>query len=327
MAVQGHTSHSTASRESRLSMSQEENSSDTETDEEMADCGKCNRVVNSEDNALGCEACKTWFHCGCLKISASKYKLIKQVEDIVRWFCVDCDRKVITAVRKISDLAEKIKSVEEKIETEVASKVEEYMEEKMEREKRRNNLVIFGINEAPEEVSEAQSRKEYDLDVIKNLHVGVSDDLKVDQSEIDQVYRLGRRSTEPGRKPRPLCIKLKTEDKRHQILGSAKKLRDAKDEVGWKRKLFISPDYTIKQRGLQKAAYEELKSRREAGEEGLVIRNFKVVRMRPFREQQDPRSQRGAEANETYQGTRRKGTTQGPPSQGRPQRTTTNSQA
>ena len=62
---------------------------------------------------------------------------------------------------------------------------------------------------------------------------------------------------------------------KYRILNIARRLRDVSDD--WRKNVFISLDYTKHQRELRKIVMEELKSRRDADEQNLVIRNFEVV--------------------------------------------------
>ena len=73
---------------------------------------------------------------------------------------------------------------------------------------------------------------------------------------------------------------------KHQILSLAKVLRTAEGDVAWKKRVYINPDYTIKQRELHMNLREELKNRREEGENDIVIKNFKIVKISSFRQQQ-----------------------------------------
>lgn len=125
---------------------------------------------------------------------------------------------------------------EDKIELQVENKVEEYLEEKFEREQK-NNLVIFGLQEAPADIREPEDSVKYDQELVIQLYVGVNDELKVKQEEIQQTYGLGKWRTDPQSKPRSLCIKLKTEEKKCQLLRSAKKLKEAAEgsECGKKK--------------------------------------------------------------------------------------------
>lgn len=247
-------------------------------------CGKCVMPVTREDNALSCESCKKWFHCGCLKIHVNKYKKIQEVKDLVRWFCHDCDGKVMSAIRKIKELEDKITAIEERIEEDIEKKVEEVLDERFEREKRKNNLIIFGLQEAGDDVTDPQDRIRFDKNNVENLHAGVDDNLKIEGSDIEKVVRLGKRNTGPVHRPRPLSVKIKSVEKKYEILGAARNLKDAQGEHEWKKRLFIVPDYTMKQRNMQKEAYEEFKGRKAQGEHDIMIKNFKVVKIRNFRQ-------------------------------------------
>lgn len=66
--------------------------------------------------------------------------------------------------------------------------------------------------------------------------------------------------------------KLQDSGKKYDILGAAKTLRNASGDFEWKRRLYIAPDYTVKQRIIQQEAYEEFKRREEQGEQDIIIK-------------------------------------------------------
>ena len=55
-------------------------------------CGKCNKAVHKDDDALECEGdtCGTWFHLKCTKITALQYQEFNKNESSPPWFCTDC---------------------------------------------------------------------------------------------------------------------------------------------------------------------------------------------------------------------------------------------
>lgn len=63
------------------------------------------------------------------------------------------------------------------------------MNEKMEREKRKNNVVILGINEADDSEANPQERIRFHKNNILQFHVGVNDALKSNVDEIEKVIR------------------------------------------------------------------------------------------------------------------------------------------
>ena len=76
---------------------------------------------------------------------------------------------------------------------------------------------------------------------------------------------------------RPLLVKPKGkhENLRGEMLRNAKKLRNTTKEQ--LKKIIITPDMTVKEREISRKLREDLRIRREAGEENLVIRRGKIV--------------------------------------------------
>ena len=86
--------------------------------------------------------------------------------------------------------------------------------------------------------------------------------------------RLGKKTEDSSTKPRLLRVTLENVEVKKQILMKAKHLRDSVD--GNLSKVFISPDLTPKEREANRKLREELKARRDQGE-NVVIRNGKIV--------------------------------------------------
>lgn len=95
-----------------------------------------------------------------------------------------------------------------------------------------------------------------------------------------EVFRLNCKPTRSFRagkvipdRARLLIITLENEETKHEILSMAAQLRSSSN---WTR-VFITPDLTWSERQAQKKLREELRSRREAGEDGITIRRGKIV--------------------------------------------------
>ena len=86
------------------------------------------------------------------------------------------------------------------------------------------------------------------------------------------MIRLGKK--EQG-KTRLIRITVDSVKTKREILKRAKRLRDSEK---WKR-VFITPDLSPKERQRNKELREDLKSRTEEGEENLVIRRGKIVKL------------------------------------------------
>jgi hypothetical protein len=130
--------------------------------------------------------------------------------------------------------------------------------EEMEREKRRNNLVLMGV---PEEGLDGEVR-EIVADVINAL----IPEVKV---EFVLMGRIGKR----GNGTRPVRVKVDDQSHRHKILG---RVKDLKTMEGMD-KIFIMPDLTRVQQLEDKKLREEVKRLRASGERGARIEKGVVV--------------------------------------------------
>lgn len=134
-------------------------------------------------------------------------------------------------------------------------------EEFQNREKRRNNLIIYGLPEngyIPTQLSQ------------------LAQELNISGTEITNYTRLGQKNQY---KPRPLLITVKDLDKRQAFLINGKNLRAS---MSYLKNVYISPDYTPKEREHNKLLVDELRYRRSNGEDNLIIRRGKLVeRNRP----------------------------------------------
>lgn len=123
--------------------------------------------------------------------------------------------------------------------------------EKQEKERRINNLVIYGISEqrVDDNVSLQDQDKEFMNTLLGAIEVNVSP---------KQILRLGKEST--GRN-RPVKVILKCEDDKNKIMSSLNKLKNADESL---RGISVRDDYTIEERQLIKTMTEEAKRKNEA---------------------------------------------------------------
>ena len=75
-------------------------------------------------------------------------------------------------------------------------------------------------------------------------------------------------------RPRPLILTLNNLDTKTEILEGAYKLSHTPE---W-RNIYVAPDRTPKEREEHKMLRDELKRRRQEGEENIVIRKGKIVK-------------------------------------------------
>ena len=163
---------------------------------------------------------------------------------------------------------EKLQKEMGEMRTEIESKVcntvkhmKEDVDEAMEIERRKDNIIIHGVPETD---------AEQDIDEVAEMF---GTGLKLDfDRHMDKMHRIGK--LVEG-KPRPIRVMLKTKvDGKKEILSRAKQL---KDHDKFKR-MFISPDMTRKQQERDHNLRYHLKQIRESGETEAMIRFGKIVK-------------------------------------------------
>ena len=128
-----------------------------------------------------------------------------------------------------------------------------------EKEDRSRNVVIYGVKEEAGEIIHDKS-----LEILQDVG---------ERPMIRECCRIGQKR---GDKPRPVKLCLSNSDIAHQVISTARLLRNKKgyDSV------YICPDRTVEERKAYRKLLEELKTSREAEpDKFFVIRNGKVVRI------------------------------------------------
>ena len=141
--------------------------------------------------------------------------------------------------------------------------------EYLDHERRKHNLILYGLPEASE--TSASDRKQAD---INSFHELVHSQFNITNLEISKCFRLGRPQ---NGKLRPLLVTLTDGSARGRILRGAKALRTSSTY----KRVYISPDLTLKEREANKCLRTELRRRKEAGETNLIIKHGKIVSKSP----------------------------------------------
>lgn len=277
--------------------------------EEQARCRECKKSLGKNSKGVQCEQCEMWFHCSCEKLHEDSYKLLGQ--DKIHFYCSRCDKAVAKFLTAIVDLQQRQESMtleigemkeqletlknelvvvkgeiqerkkEEVVHSETVMKeqnefgiikmeiekrmdvsiknVKDDFEESLEIERRKNNLVVHGVPESDAE-----------QDVKKILEL-FDDGLHMDfNRHVENVVRIGRLSE----RPRPIRLKLKSNEGRKEILARARELKNVENYKRW----YISPDLTKRQQVKDKRLRGQLRTIREEGEQFAVIKNGRIVK-------------------------------------------------
>ena len=180
------------------------------------------------------------------------------VEKVTK-FARETDVKVETMIEaKLVESVEELKKVRDITVNENPGLKREDIQEEIEKEKRKLNLVVMGLKESDDDRNELES-------VVAALNVSTG------SRAINKVERIGRHV--PG-KTRPLRVVMLNTDSKAEILKacpSLKKHSEFKD-------VFIVPDLTRKQQEVDKKLRDKLKELRQAGETNIKITRGKIVK-------------------------------------------------
>jgi hypothetical protein len=240
-------------------------------------CLCCGENCTKSQLAARCIMCTLWAHKDCIKMPDATYKALevqKNETGTAFWVCRPCQsfgqrvqhqfaesnkrhditekrveanaRKIEEAGRSIEELRSELKRVTERLNKESEQREDKLCDEMQEREVRRMNLIIHGVDEQPDGIRGNIERMEKDKERCEKIFKAVNARTRKDD------LRFCRRIGERGADPRPIVIGLETEEEKRHILGRARDLRNTSF-----RDVSIVPDLTRKQRNREARMKEE----------------------------------------------------------------------
>ena len=204
-----------------------------------------------------------------LILDANKEELLKEIKKMheslallqIKINNVDTTLVKVLEIQKAQDV--EVKNLKEQVRclTEDYSNI---LNEVEERERRRPNLVIAGLQEKEE--GSVEERKKWDAERVDDLFRELND---FTCSVVSSVYRIGKINSSG---PRLLKVVCRDVDSKRSLLRKSKDLRDS---VTFKN-VYVNPDLTPMQQKENKRLRQELRSRRELGED-VIIRQGRIV--------------------------------------------------
>ena len=189
---------------------------------------------------------------GCI---SEKKSLESTYAEIVRGSCSEVISEVSTKLSALPLSATPPNDVPS-----IAKVVDDFFD----KDKRKKNIILHNLPEPRAGTLEQRSQEDINqfLEMVKEtfrLRVSVAKSFRVGKANPD--------------KPRLLVVTLENEDVKHELLKMAPQLRHS---VRWGN-IYLSPDQTKVEREASRKLRDELRSRRAAGEQSLVIRNGRIV--------------------------------------------------
>lgn len=235
-------------------------------------CACCNRSF--EPLAMvKCCICRKQFKNSCVDLSTNEVRILNANNKGWDWSCISCrqygnDIKDLKAV--ILDLQNAIielKSAKSDSSSQLPDNTfEEIIAEVSERNKRKSNLIIFGVPEQDESLT-ANMRTTKDKESVLEILQTVNRNVHIDECK---PVRLGKRM---GGKTRPIKVTLNNEESVTAFIKYSKNLKNSQ----YNKKVFISTDRTPRQRAYYNKIREQLKERVDAGETNLKIKHLNSV--------------------------------------------------
>ena len=167
---------------------------------------------------------------------------------------------------------------------EVRNEVREEIKEQNEREKKKNNIVMYNMEESTK--AERDERLKEDYEACGEI---ISGELGMTNVEIVEVSRLGKveeasGNTRRSQKPRPVLVKLRNPGEKWGVIAQGKRLKNSENEKV--KNVFIAPDLTLKEREHEKKLREELQKKKDNGEMGWYIKKGELRRNENFQRNQ-----------------------------------------
>ena len=272
-------------------------SSATNLEEEM-DIVPCWCGKSDHDATVECTVCSAWVHYECLGISVAR--LSELINDVpANYVCKVCLPKLTV------DAAEELKKNSSRnqlyiyavstpptapapVQVEISEAtiqrlvdgaaaaatkaVMSFVHENLEKEKRKDNLVIVGL---PDQEPDEMAQRKYDTEKIE----GYCEKLGIPKDAVQSTYREGRQK---GKTVLKVAFKDRFVTERRLLLSNGTNLmRSDPDLQSLRFRPFIRPDLTIQEREKDRELRNVLKERREKGEHNLVIRGGRIVPRRP----------------------------------------------
>ena len=148
----------------------------------------------------------------------------------------------------------------------VANKAD-VVEEYVDRQQRKANLIISNVPEPSNASNEENRQQDWMMvdEMLRRLHLRV---------DVIKVSRIGRKN---AGKTRLILVTLSSEDMKWEVLREAKNLRDFDEYHG----VYINPDLTKTEREQNKKLRDEVREKREKGEDVVIYKGRIIKRSRP----------------------------------------------
>ena len=168
-------------------------------------------------------------------------------------------------------MEKRLEEIKVELKGDIVIEVMEELKEIEDKKSRDCNLILYNVPESTKTVS--RDRMDEDGSYCEKLF---TEGVLVNRKDftITDIIRLGKRGE--NERPRPILVKLQSGREKWNILKNARNLR--KCTHNGMNTISIAPDLTIREREQDKKVRNELKIKKENGENDWFIKNGKLVK-------------------------------------------------
>lgn len=235
-------------------------------------CSSCKENV-APDKEVICDLCRYRFHATCVGVSRTEAQCLRGKDRKVTFYCPNCSdfklqlRNLHDLTATVTHLQKEIEQIRERAvqgspkENMDVFETENIIHEVAERERRKNNLIIFNVPEESSGTKNSQISADVATvgEIFQTLNISSTD---------AKPLRLGKFDPSKSDRKRPLKITLPDVQDVKKALKNYKNLR----EVDKFKTFYLSKDKTPFQVNLYRKARKELLDRRAAGEHDVRIK-------------------------------------------------------
>uniref|UniRef100_A0A8D9BR67 Endonuclease-reverse transcriptase n=2 Tax=Cacopsylla melanoneura TaxID=428564 RepID=A0A8D9BR67_9HEMI len=178
---------------------------------------------------------------------------------------INIDKKIKPVVKRVTDVEQKVGVNSEKINN-------------LEKEKRKRNVVIFGL-----EQDQNENFKSLEEKVLKMIRDKM--EIEIYPFEVDFIKRIGKSNDK-----KPVLMGLTTWKRKMEIISNGKKLKDSG--------ISVKEDYPPEVQEIRKKLFEDMKTEREKGNKAYIRYNKLIVEAKPTETDNNDNRGKGKEKEE-----------------------------
>lgn len=186
-------------------------------------CECCKTLLSKDDTTIGCGTCGKVFKNTCIGLNKSEVKKINS-DSGLSWSCKDCRsfrtdfldlRSLIIALQEEVRALKAVSAAPAPTTTETLIRSEEIIQEVAERERRRSNIIVYGITESSS--NSTDERVSTDIASLQNIFQFIGANVPADIKPI----RLGKFDPTKRTSKRPIKVSFPSPDTVSRILNKS----------------------------------------------------------------------------------------------------------